>query len=643
MHTLRFPSAILLLLPAVLFVSGCSMFSQPLPKRKESTIASVGTGAILGGAVGASYSQERGRKGGGMIPDKWLVFLGGLLAAIVLSFAWSTVLTLLLGRSLNSMAPWAVYEFMLTYGFSGRSGRLLGISFLVAFASSGVLTATLFRTSKPGWYGDARWAKLSEIRAATLLDNTGLLLGKAGGQYLINNEPIHTIVAAPTRSGKGVGFVIPNLLNWSGSIVVLDIKKENYEITAGYRSQHQAVFMWAPMDERSHKYNPFDFISSHPAHRITDLQKLSTILAPHSGRGETMWVEEARSLFIGLTLLTLDNPKVPHTIGQVYRTLMSETDLYQVAKLALEQRTPPLDPICRQLLASFKNKADKERSGVKSSLTAALALWANPNIDAATSSSDFNLSNFRRQRTTVYVGVGQDQLLTLAPLLNLFFQQAVSELSKRLPGKDEPHQVLFLVDEFAMLGSMPTLATGLALLAGYKIRIMVVVQGLGQLEEIYKKTGTEGILQNCALQIFFASNDESTTHYIAGRLGTKTVQTQSRSQGHNWETSTSRNHISRPLLAPEEIRRLNPNKAIIFKETTRPILADKIRYYKDGPLSARLMKAPAVPVLELPPPPLDRADAKAADLLERLPPPPTSEEPLYDAFDGEIPEERKPA
>ena len=544
-----------------------------------------------------------------MDKEKYIMLTGGLLAVVVLCFAWSTALTLLLGRSLNSMEPWAVFSFMAQYGFSGRAGTLLFRSFMMAFATSGVLAAAFLLINPPAWYGDARWATGLEIGRARLQKKRGLLLGKKGGKYLINDEPLHTLVAAPTRSGKGVGIVIPNLLSWNGSVVVLDIKKENYQLTAGYRSEYQEVYMWSPMDARSACYNPFDFVSKKGPDRITDIQKLAQILLPRPEHGETMWVNEAQSLFLGVALLVLDSPKkMPPTLGQVYRILMADDRLTKIAEEALDN--PDLDTACHEALANYKNKAEKERSGVKSSLTSALALWANPNIDAATSRSDFDLRDFRRKRSSVYVGVGQDQLLTLAPLLNMFFQQAVAELSKSLPDDNEPHEVLFLIDEFPMLGAMPTLQKGLALLAGYKIRIVLITQGLGQLDEIYGRQATEGILQNCALQVFFASNDDTTTNYVSNRLGSKTVRVRSRSQSQDWTSaSTSTSYIARPLLPPEEVRRLDPKKAIIFKETARPILAEKLRYYEDRKLTKRLLAPPEVP--ELP------ASAPAASDPER--------------------------
>ncbi len=555
--------------------------------------------------------------------NKWPIIGGTLLGLLVVSFAWSAALTFLLThsvKSLNAMQPWGVYTFMWTYGVTGRAGTLLWHSLVIAVACTGLAFLPFFLLRQPNWYGDARWARWGEIRRAKLTATAGLILGRKGGKPLVNAEPIHVLVAAPTRSGKGVGVVIPNLLFWQDSVVVLDIKHENYAATAGYRRQlgGSTVFKWSPMDDRSHRYNPFDFIAQEGPRRITDIQLLATILLPAAPRSDPMWINEARDLFLGIALLVLDDPDVPSTLGQVYRTLKQEMDLAAVAKLALEQTDFPLDAICRQALANFVYKADKEQSGVKSTLTSALNLWANPNIDAATAASDFDLRTFRKQRASVFVGVAQDQLVTLAPLLNLFFQQAVATLSHALPGEDETHDVLFMIDEFPMLGRMESLAKGLALLAGYKIRIVLITQGLGQLKEIYGPGGQEGILQNCALQVFFASNDDSTTNYVSGRLGTRTVQIKSRSQAQDWKTTTSLSYIARPLMAPEEVRRLDPAKAILFKEGSRPVLARKIRYYSDRRFTRRLLDPPTVPVLEIPKPPLGRAERAGLELAEMI-------------------------
>ena len=523
--------------------------------------------------------------------DKVLWIGAGLLSLAVLSLAWSMVLTFQLGRSIQDVLPWTVVEFIAVYGVDGRAGAVLRHSFLWALLLTVAVALPIFFLRRPTWYGDARWATGGEIRKAKLHATTGLILGKKAGQLLTNNEPVHALVVAPTRSGKGVGIVIPNLLTWPGSVIVLDIKHENYQRTAGARAQTQPVYMWSPMAEHSASFNPLDFITPSGPNRISDIQRLATILLPQEGYGGAMWVNEARSLFMGLVLLVLEDKDKASTLGEVYRTLMSEQDLVQIAEEALDNED--LDRTCKELLANFKNKAAKERSGVKSNLTQAMGLWANPHIDAATAESSFDLRTLRKKPASIYVGVAQDQLVTLAPLLNLFFQQAVAVLSHTLPGTDEPHEVLMLIDEFPMLGQMETLTKGLALLAGYRIRIALICQGLGQLEEIYRQ-GTEGVLQNCALQVFFAPNDDSTTNYIARRLGTKTVKVHSRSQGQDWSSSTSTSYVPRPMLPPEEVRRLSETKAIIFKEKARPILADKIRYYQERRFKKLLLDPPAV-------------------------------------------------
>ena len=523
--------------------------------------------------------------------DKVLWIGASLLFLTVLSLTWSMVLTFQLGRSIQDVLPWTVVEFIAVYGVDGRAGAVLRHSFLWALLLTVAVALPIFFLRRPNWYGDARWATGGEMRKAQLHAKTGLIVGKRNGQLLTNNEPVHALVVAPTRSGKGVGIVIPNLLTWPGSVIVLDIKHENYQRTAGARAQTQPVYMWSPMAEHSASFNPLDFITASGPNRISDIQRLATILLPQEGYGGSMWVNEARSLFMGLVLLVLEEKDKASTLGEVYRTLMAEKDLVQIAEEALDN--DDLDRTCKELLANFKNKAAKERSGVKSNLTQAMGLWANPHIDAATAESSFDLRTLRKKPASIYVGVAQDQLVTLAPLLNLFFQQAVAVLSHTLPGTDEPHEVLMLIDEFPMLGQMETLTKGLALLAGYRIRIALICQGLGQLEEIYRQ-GTEGVLQNCALQVFFAPNDDSTTNYIARRLGTKTVKVHSRSQGQDWSSSTSTSYVPRPMLPPEEVRRLSETKAIIFKEKARPILADKIRYYQERRFKKLLCDPPPV-------------------------------------------------
>ncbi len=200
----------------------------------------------------------------------------------VFSFAWSTALYLMLGFGLDAIRPWSVYQYIYAYGISGPDANVIGTSFFIAAMVGAIGAGALWMLRPKNYYGDARWAYSSEIRHAKLMDPGGILIGKRGAAFLRNDEPGHLLVAAPTRSGKGVGIVIPNLLSWPGSVVVLDIKHENHAITSGFCGKHQPVFKWSPMDDdgQSHRYNPFDEVRQDIGHRISDLQRLAAILLP---------------------------------------------------------------------------------------------------------------------------------------------------------------------------------------------------------------------------------------------------------------------------------------------------------------------------------------------------------------------------
>ena len=530
-----------------------------------------------------------------------ITLTASLVGILVFTFTWSTTLYVMLGFSIEAVRPWSAFEYLAAYGVGSSNARLLGTSFLMACIVAALVAGALWLSKPKNYYGDARWAYQPELANARLLDNDGILLGRQGGRFLRNGEAGHVLVAAPTRSGKGVGIVIPNLLSWPGSAVVLDIKHENHAITSGFRAKHQRVYKWSPADDeaKSHRFNPLSTVRADPAHRISDLQRLATILLPQPARADPMWQNEARDLFLGLALYVLDDPALPSTIGQIYRVLKSEHDITDIIEHLLARDDLELDTSARMSLSSFINKAVKERSGVRSNLTAALNLWANPVIDTATAASDFELTDLRRKPITIYVGVKQNQLDTLAPILGLFFQQCVDVLGRDLPGNDEPHSVLLLIDEFASLGRLPVIESAMAFLAGYNVRLLNIIQGLSQLDHHYGPA-KDSILQNSAIQVYFAPNDEQTARYISQRLGTKTIRTASRSDpgGFGWATKTS-GYASRDFLLPEQVRQLKDTEQIVFKEGARPAKARKIRYYRDKQFKSRLHAPSVVPPLAL--------------------------------------------
>ena len=530
-------------------------------------------------------------------------FLPVAIATLLLFVLFSLLaLGLAFGNELKTIPTESTQQFI---AYWKEANRLLQLQ--IAFTAAALFTvgtlAAFLVARKKHYFGDARWAYRSEIRKAGLFSKTGILLGRYHGRFLRSNRRGHLLVAAPTRSGKGVGLVIPNLLSWPDSVVILDIKHENYAITSGFRKKHgQAVYQWSPSDEKllSHCFNPLDTIRSDEAHRVSDIQRLATILLPPlTTSSDPMWQNEARDLLLGVILYVLDTPDVPSTLGEVYRTLKTDAGLREVFLHLLETRQDELDIACVMSLANFAHKAPKERSGVRSTVTAALSLWSNPVIDAATSKSDFDLTQLRKKRMSIYVGVTLNQLKSLATLLNLFFQQTVDVLSRAEPGSDEPYPVLLLIDEFASLGKMDVVANSMAFLAGFNVRMMNIIQGLGQLDSLYGK-GMENILQNSGVQIFFSSNDDVTTRYISKRMGTKTIQTESRSESGGFRAATkNRSYTRRDMMLPEEVRQLDDQSEIIFLENRRPIRAEKIRYYQDTALQQRLECPSPVPKLEM--------------------------------------------
>ena len=545
-----------------------------------------------------------------MLSRQTLTLCFGICFVVVaVAFLWAAVFFVLMGWPLEQVRPWSIPALVWQYDMTGPRLVNLLASLAVALGAGAGLGVLAYVHRPRHYYGDARWAHPGEIRKSRLLDPGGLLLGRRGGRYLRNNEPLHVLVAAPTRSGKGVGIVIPNLLSWPDSVIVLDIKHENYQITSGFRdSAGQRTFLWSPADEngRSHRWNFLDAVRPDPAHRVSDLQQLAALLVPlPANSADSMWIHEARDLFLGIGLYVLETPEVPHTVGEIYRTLKTDADLGDVCQYLVENRGGELSPACVQALSNFAHKAEKERSGVKSTLTAELNLWSNPVIDAATAASDFDLRDLRREPMSIYVGVTLSQVNALARILNTFFQQVITVLTRELPGREEPHRVLLLVDEFASLGRMDVLANAIGFVAGYGLRLINIIQGLGQLDAIYGAAGREAITQNSALQVYYAANDDTTAKYISERLGNRTIKTASRTTATQGGAATRNvSYSKRELMTPDEVRRLGTEKAIVCKEAARPVLGRKIQYYRDPAFAKRVLPGVEVPkldVVDLPP------------------------------------------
>ncbi|AAU03764.1 type IV secretory system conjugative DNA transfer family protein [Rickettsia typhi] len=448
-------------------------------------------------------------------------------------------------------------------------------------------------------YGDASWANQSDIEAAGLRSKKGMLIGVDAGGYFVADGFQHALLFAPTGSGKGVGFVIPNLLFWTDSVVVHDIKLENHNLTSGWREkQGQKVFVWEPSnpDGITHCYNPIDWVSTKPGQMVDDVQKISNLIMPE----KDFWNNEARSLFLGVTLYLIADPTKTKSFGEVVRTMRSDDVVYNLA-VVLDTLGGVIHPVAYMNIAAFLQKADKERSGVISTMNSSLELWANPLIDSATASSDFNIQEFKKVKTTVYVGLTPDNIQRLQKLMQVFYQQATEFLSRKMPDlKEEPYGVMFLLDEFPTLGKMDTFKAGIAYFRGYRVRLFLIIQDTQQLKGTYEDAGMNSFLSNSTYRITFAANNYETANLISQLVGNKTVEQRSFSKplffDLNISTRTQNvSQVQRALLLPQEVIQLPRDEQIVLIESFPPIKSRKIKYYEDKFFTSRLLPPTFVP------------------------------------------------
>jgi type IV secretion system protein VirD4 len=481
-------------------------------------------------------------------------------------------------------------------------GTLVPFFIFLIFVRSNWEKIKTFRPfkKKESLHGDAHWASYSEIKKMGLLKKEGMMLGQyKPGKYFIAKDYQHVLLFAPTGSGKGVGFVIPNLLFWRESVLVHDIKLENYELTCGYRTNvlRQKCYTWSPADPEgySHCYNPLDWIAKQAGKMVDDVQKIIKIVMPK----QDFWENEARSMTVGVILFLLADETRPNTFGEVVRTLRSD-DVAMTLATALDTMGDKIHPVGYMNLSAFLQKAEKERSGVISTANSGLELWANPLIDKTTSRSDFDLRSFKKFLTTVYVGLTPDNIERLRPLMSMFYQQGTAFMSQKMPSKDEPYGVMYMMDEFPTVGKLEQFLAGIAYFRGYRVKLFLIVQDTQQLKGTYEDSGMNSFLSNSTYRITFAANNIETAKLISELIGNKTTISESMNRPKFFDLNPASRSIhmsktQRALLLPQEVIGLPRTDQIILIEASPPIRCKKILYYKDKFFTSKLMKPPPIP------------------------------------------------
>lgn len=510
----------------------------------------------------------------------------------------------------RSAGPLTVARYALYYGDRAAIRRRVWLTSGAGIAIVVVSAGVVLLPRRPSLHGDARFATRREVARAGLLGARGIILGQWGRRCLMLSGQQGVCLAAPPRAGKGTGVVIPNLLNWPDSVICVDIKRENWTTTAGFRAASgQACFLFDPFSEegRTARWNPFHYVSESSERRVNDLQRIAEMLYPDPPNGDPFWTASARSLFLGIALYLFETPSLPQTIGEVLRQGMASDDegFGQHWKRLIEGRNKgrfPLSAPCVRALYDVIDLAPVTASSIRKTFTSRLDLWLNPILDWATSGNDFDLRELRSKRTSIYVGVNPDDLHRLRPVVNLLFQQAIGLQTRELPEHNPnlKYQVMMLLDEFAALGRIPIIAEAISYLPGYNVRVVMVVQTPSQLREVYGAHNAETMLKSLAARIVFAAKDHADAREISDELGfttvrAKTVSTPMRdfsSGGGRRARSQSVSEQRRALLLPQEVKALGPEEAIIFYEGLRPIRCRKIRYFQDRRFNSRVKPPP---------------------------------------------------
>jgi len=511
--------------------------------------------------------------------------------------------------------PWKLFEWWYSFdayapGIFSRGGQI---------AAGGGFVGTMFAVIGSVWrgrqakrlttFGSSQWASHKQIKKVGLLNDEGVFLGEHEGQYIRHDGPEHVMTIAPTRSGKGVGLVIPTLLSWTNSTVIHDIKGENWALTSGWRSKFSHCLLFDPTDKGSAKYNPLLEVRK-GEYEVRDTQNIADILVDPEGILERRnhWEKTAHSLLVGAILHVLYACK-DKTLSGVATFLSDPSRDFEDTLWAMmstnhlgDQKDAKVHPVAAQAARELLNKSENERSGVLSTAMSFLSLYRDPTIAEVTSKCEWRIEDLvsAGKPVSLYLVVPPSDISRTKPLIRLILNQIGRRLTESLETNNNParRKVLFMLDEFPALGRLEFFESALAFMAGYGLRAFLIAQSLNQIEKAYGPNNS--ILDNCHVRVAFATNDERTAKRISDAVGSTTEMRAMRNYaGHRlapWlsHVMVSRQETARQLLTPGEVMQLPSDEEIILLSGFAPIKANKLRYYADKNFTGRVMSPPSL-------------------------------------------------
>jgi len=494
------------------------------------------------------------------------------------------------------VASFALVPIELFHGVS--DGAFSGLKLIGAMMGAGFAALLTMKGRQPAErstvHGSATFASAREIREA-LVKPEGLIVGREnrkGGQLLRYGGDAHLITIAPTRSGKGVGAIIPNLLTANRSILCIDPKGENARITYAARQKFGPVFVVDPFSITGIKgssFNPLGQLDPGSPDLAEDVALLADALVydPPGQVAEAHWNEEAKALIAGFILYEVCSGRneIP-TLAAVRELLTSNVDQF-MATLAAMQASDAAGGLIRRAANRHLGKSDREAAGVLSGAQRHTHFLDSVRINQAMNKSDFRFADLKGRTMTVFLVLPPERLDTYSRWLRLLLSQAIHELARSAKRPAAP--VLFLLDEFAALGRLEPVERAFGLMAGYGLQLWPILQDLHQLQSIYgKRSGT--FLSNAGLTQLFNVSDVETATWASKALGSTTIAYDAQSASRTAHqtrvfgsaTNTSATHYARrDLMTPDEITRFGSGLEILLRQGAAPALAAKVRYYDE--------------------------------------------------------------
>ncbi|WP_064579566.1 type IV secretory system conjugative DNA transfer family protein [Streptobacillus moniliformis] len=484
-------------------------------------------------------------------------------------------------------------------------------------------------------HGSARWATFDDLGLSgfltprisakafelNLLEDSGVVLGEVDGRLIRDNGKTHILLSAPTRTGKGVSVIIPTLVDsWKDSVFVLDIKGENYQMTAGWRQKefNNTIFKFSPLSIDSCSFNPMKEVRYLTPDEIDDAKTIAQIIVIDEGSSDPFWGLAGSDLATTLILYELYKGKGEANLSNVVKFITDPTGPLELRLKKLinkpifdpdrdeeileklleiytaqddqEQIKRGIHPFIDRGIADALGKGEKTLQSIVATAKSKLSIFESPNVEKNTSISDFRILDLMAadKPISLYIVVPPGQIQPLAPLLRILIIQCVQLLTPEMDYSGNSnkikfkHRLLMLLDEFPAIGKMEILEKAIGFVAGYGMKMMLVVQSLDQLNKIYSENNM--FMGNCQTQVFYTANDNKTAEYISKTIGQETVISKSVSSdggGFFSKKNVSVSKSGRDLIRPDEMRRFPLDKILLLVGGKPPIKSNKVLFFKD--------------------------------------------------------------